>query len=63
MEFENIIRCYEGEKLQMDLAASNTKVPIAVPDINEEDAESVRATVMSGWVSGRGKNILDFEQE
>ena len=36
MEFENIIRCYEGEKLQMDLAASNTKVPIAVPDINEE---------------------------
>jgi perosamine synthetase len=45
------------------LAISKTKVPIAVPDISEEDALAVYSAVKSGWISGRGKRVVDFERE
>jgi perosamine synthetase len=38
-------------------------VPIAVPAISEQDARAVYSAVASGWVSGRGKYVLDFEKE
>jgi len=39
------------------------QIPIAVPSINEDDVSAVSAAVSSGWVSGRGRNIVEFEKE
>jgi perosamine synthetase len=38
-------------------------VPIADPDISEDDVESVASVLRSGWVSGRGKYVRQFEDE
>jgi perosamine synthetase len=38
-------------------------IPIAVPSINQEDVDIVSSAVASGWISGRGKNIVEFESE
>ena len=45
------------------MTAVQNKVPIAVPAINGSDVEAVKSVVSSGWISGRGKDIVDFENE
>ncbi|MDA4131267.1 MAG: DegT/DnrJ/EryC1/StrS family aminotransferase, partial [Thaumarchaeota archaeon] len=45
------------------LVTKDERIPIAVPSINNEDIEGVRSAVASGWISGRGKNIVEFESE
>lgn len=38
-------------------------IPVAQPDIGEEELEAVVKTVKSGWISSIGQNILEFESK
>jgi len=38
------------------------KIPVAEPDIGEEELENVVEAVRSGWISGKGKFVEEFEK-
>jgi perosamine synthetase len=40
-----------------------TKIPIAEPKLDRHDAEIVSTAILSGWISGRGKYVVNFEEE
>lgn len=40
----------------------NYKIPVAVPEIGEEELESIMEAVKSGWVSSKGPFIEKFEK-
>jgi perosamine synthetase len=39
------------------------KVPIGPPSLNDDDVKAVSSAVSSGWISGRGRYVTNFEQE
>lgn len=39
------------------------KIPVAEPDIGEDELKNVTEAVKSGWVSSKGKYIKEFESE
>jgi perosamine synthetase len=41
----------------------NIKIPIAEPDIGQEEIQNVIEAVKSGWISSRGHFIVDLEEQ
>ena len=39
------------------------KIPIAEPEIGKEELENITEAVKSGWISSKGKFILEFEEK
>lgn len=52
---------YHKRRSYKSALVERPRIPIAAPSINDEDVAAVSSAVSSGWISGRGKYVNDFE--